>query len=386
MELIEVKSKKDKKDFLELPLLIYKNDNQWIRPLNRDIESVFDPRQNKFFRHGNAIRWLLRDAEGNCIGRVAAFINEKTARKEAQPTGGMGFFECINNRHAATGLFDACKKWLAEKGMEAMDGPVNFGERDRWWGLLTEGFTFPVYCTNYNPPYYQKLFESYGFQTYFNQHCYSISITTHLHEKFYERYRKFSEDPDYTATRISKNNLEKFAADFATIYNKAWATHAGNKQMTREQVLLIFKKTKPILDEDLAWFVYYKDVPIAFWFNIPDINPIVRHLNGKFGLFSKLKFVWLKKRGYCRKMIGIVFGIVPEFQGKGIDGYMILSGANVIQQLGKYDDLEMQWIGDFNPRMINIAEGIGATRSRVLKTYRFLFDPEKEFKRYPMIH
>ena len=156
--------------------------------------------------------------------------------------------------------------------------------------------------------------------------------------------------------------------------------------MTKEQALMVFKKTKPILDENLAWFVYHRNEPIAFWFNIPDINSIVKHLDGRFDFFSKLKFLWLKKRGVCTRMIGLIFGIAPEYQSKGIDGYMIVSGANVIQRMERYDDLEMQWIGDFNPKMINIAEGIGATKSRVLKTYRLLFDPTKEFKRYPFMH
>lgn len=386
MHLVEVKTKKDKRDFLELPLLIYQNDDQWIRPLDKDIESVFDPKQNKFFRHGDAIRWLLKDDNGKTIGRVAAFINEKTVRKEDQPTGGMGFFECINNQEAANILFDACKNWLQKKGMEAMDGPVNFGERDRWWGLLTEGFTSPVYCMNYNPSYYVQLFESYGFKTYFSQYCYSLIIKNRPQEKFYERYEKFANDPDYSAQHIQKNNLDKFASDFSTVYNKAWANHSGSKQLSKEQAKLLFKKMKPILDEQLAWFVYYKNEPVAFWFNLPDINQIVKRLNGKFNLFSKLKFLWLKKQGVCRRAIGIVFGIAPEFQGTGLDGYLIISGANVIQRSEKYDDLEMQWIGDFNPKMINIAENLGASRSRVLKTYRFLFDRAKEFKRYPVMH
>jgi hypothetical protein len=385
MKITEVKIKEDRKNFLELPLMIYKNDDQWIRPLDKDIEQVFDPEQNKFFRQGKAIRWLLKDDDGKTIGRVAAFINERTSQKEEQPTGGMGFFECIDDQQAANRLFDTCKTWLQNQGMEAMDGPVNFGERDRWWGLLSEGFTSPLYCMNYNPSYYQNLFEKYGFKTYFNQICYSLDLKKRAHEKFYERYNRISEDKDYSARHILKNDLEKFAADFAVVYNKAWANHSGSKQMTKEQAMNLFRKMKPILDEDLAWYVYYKNEPIAFWFNLPDINQIVKHLDGKFDLFHKLKFLWLKKRGVCKRVIGLVFGIAPEFQGKGVDGYMIISGANVIQPSGKYNEMEMQWIGDFNPKMINIAESLETQRTRILKTYRYLFDRTKEFKRYPII-
>jgi hypothetical protein len=80
--------------------------------------------------------------------------------------------------------------------------------------------------------------------------------------------------------------------------------------------------------------------------------------------------------------VGIIFGVIPEYQGKGVDGYLIVAGASVIQPMGKYTDYEMQWIGDFNPKMINIAESLGTKRSRKLITYRYLFDRNKEFKEH----
>src|SRR5436190_20183286 len=141
MKLAEVTNQQEALDFLRLPVRLYANESRWIRPLDVDIENVFDPEKNKTFRQGECIRWILVNDAGETIGRVAAFVNKKTVTKgNDQPTGGMGFFECINDQSAPFMLFDACKNWLASKGMEAMDGPVNFGSRDRWGGLLIEGF------------------------------------------------------------------------------------------------------------------------------------------------------------------------------------------------------------------------------------------------------
>lgn len=387
MQLVEVKSPKDKKDFLELPLKIYKTDDQWIRPLDKDIEAVFDPKENKFFRQGDAIRWLLKDDKGTVIGRVAAFYNEKTAKKEDQPTGGMGFFDCIDDMQAATLLFDKCREWLQSKGMEAMDGPINFGERDRWWGLLVEGFHEPVYCMNYNRPYYQKFFEEYGFKTFFEQIVYALKVHDPLQDKFEERHARYAADPDYKTLHIDKGNLEKFALDFSTVYNKAWSKHAGGKSMSKEAAMLLFKKMKPVLDEEIVWFVYYKDEPIACWLNLPELNQVFKYLNGKFDLFHKLKFLWLKKtRGTNKKFYGIVFGVIPEFQGKGVDAYMIVEGATALRKANRYHYMELQWIGDFNPKMLNVSESLGAKRSRRLITYRYLFDRTKPFKRTAIIN
>jgi hypothetical protein len=387
MQLIPVSDKKLAKDFLQVPLIIYKNDPHFIRPLDKDINDVFDPKKNKAFRFGECNRWLLKDEDENLIGRIAAFVNKRYKNKgDDQKTGGIGFFECINNQEAADMLFDVAKSWLMQRGMEAMDGPINFGERDRWWGLVVEGFKPPIYLMNYNPPYYQALFENYGFKNFFNQICWYLLVHTQLNEKFIEMNEKYSADPDFKAAHIKKSHLGKFASDFCTVYNKAWASHEGNKQLKKEVALKMFQSMKPVMDEKLVWFVYFKNEPIAFWVNLPELNQIFKHFNGRFGLIEKLRFLWLKKRGMNDKFTGIVFGVVPEFHGKGIDYFMIMQGAKVIQSQTNYDELELQWQGDFNPKILNISKNIGAKRSRLLTTYRYLFDRTKEFKRHPILN
>ena len=164
--LIEVRSRKSKKDFLDIPSLINKGDKFFIRPLDEDVEKVFDPKQNKRFRKDNAIRWILEDRKGKLIGRIAVFCDPASDSEEHQPTGGCGFFDCINDQQAANFLFDAAKEWLKTHDMEAMDGPVNFGSRELFWGCLSDGFYEPNYNMPYNQPYYNELFISYGFQNF----------------------------------------------------------------------------------------------------------------------------------------------------------------------------------------------------------------------------
>jgi hypothetical protein len=383
MQLREIITEQDKKAFLEMPLRIYKEDPNWIRPLDQDIEGVFDPAKNKFFRHGTCKRWLLLDSQGHAIGRIAVFVNERY--KQQQPTGGVGFFECINDQAAADHLFDHCRAWLQQQGMEAMDGPINFGERDRWWGLLTEGFFEPLYCMNYNPPYYKTLLEHYGFKVYFNQVCFGMKTQDSLQEKFSLRHAEFAADPAFQVRRINKKSMDLFAKDFTEVYNKAWAAHGENKQLEERTALKMFAPMKTVIDPDLVWFAYHKEQPVAMWVNLPDLNQFFKHLHGKFGWWQKLRFLWLKIFGKCNRFVGLVFGIVPEFQGKGIDAFLIVEGARVIRKKNRYEDFEMQWIGDFNPKMLNVAEGLGAHPTRKLATYRYLFDRSKPFQRHPML-
>ena len=383
MKAVHVVSDEHKKDFLDFPARLFQNDKNYIRPLNNDIEEVFNPKRNKFFRSGECERFLFKNDKDETVGKVAVFINKKYKQKQA--TGGIGFFDCINDQKTADFIFDFAKNRLQEKGMEAMDGPINFGERDKFWGLLIEGFSEPLYGMNYNPPYYRELFENYGFQIYFNQLCFGRKVHDAVADNFLEMHKRISQNKNISAKRMKVKDLEKYAKDFTEVYNKAWANHGEGKELTNAQTFKLFKTLKPVINEHISWFIYENEKPIAMWMNIPDLNQWFKYLNGEFGLLQKLKFLFLKKFKKNKKMVGLVFGIVPEWQRKGIDGYMIWEGTKHFRKTTDFEDYEMQWIGDFNPKMIKIAENLETVVTRKLATYRYLFDREKEFERHKIL-
>jgi hypothetical protein len=387
MQLLSVNTPELEQDFIRVNVELNRTIPGYIRPIDAEIREVFNPAKNKAFRHGECARWVLKDDDGRLIGRIAAFVNKKYKNKgDDVPVGGVGFFDCINNQAAADTLLDVARHWLTQKGMEAMDGPINFGERDKWWGCLIEGFEEPPYGMNYNPPYYQHLLENYGFKPFFYQLCFGLDPKKPLTAKLIQRHAALAADPAFSARMIEKKRLEKYADDFVTIYNGAYAGHGGLKEMKKDQVMSLFRRMKPLMDEKIVWFAYHNDTPIAFFINIPDLNQYFKHFNGKFGLLQKLQFLWLKSRGACRHFTGLVFAIIPAFQGLGVDAYIIVESARVIQPQTNYDHYEMQWIGDFNPKMVNVAKSLGDTFvSRKLATYRYLFDRGKEFKRHPIL-
>ncbi|HVU83997.1 MAG TPA: hypothetical protein VHC50_04105 [Puia sp.] len=387
MQLLSVNTPELEQDFIRVNVELNRTVPGYIRPIDAEIREVFNPAKNKAFRHGGCARWVLKDDDGQLIGRIAAFVNKRYKNKgDDVPVGGVGFFDCINNQAAADTLLDVARHWLTQKGMEAMDGPINFGERDKWWGCLIEGFEEPPYGMNFNPPYYQRLLENYGFKPFFYQLCFGLDPKKPLNAKLIQRHAALTADPAFSARMIEKKRLEKYADDFVAIYNGAYAGHGGLKEMKKDQVMSLFRRMKPLMDEKIVWFAYHNDKPIAFFINIPDLNQYFKHFNGKFGLLQKLRFLWLKSQGACRHFTGLVFAIVPEFQGIGVDAFIIVESARVIQPQTNYDHYEMQWIGDFNPKMVNVAKSLGDTFvSRKLATYRYLFDRGKEFKRHPIL-
>lgn len=383
MNLIEVKTKEDAKKFITLSIDLYKNESAWIRPIDKEIEDVFNPNENSNFKNGECTRWVLVDKH-KVIGRIAAFVNHNTASKDnKQATGGVGYFECINNQEAADILFNISKKWLKGMGMEAMDGPINFGDRDKWWGLLTKGFDIePNYQCNYNFSYYQELFENYGFQNYFDQYTFTRKILDPINHRLQYKADIIKKDLNYTFEHFSMKKFKKQTKDIISIYNKAWVGHNGVSEMTQEKGEAIINQLKPILEEKIIWLGYYKEKPIAFYINIPDANQILKYVNGKMDFIGKLKFLWHKRFSKNQKMLGIIFGVVPEHQGKGVDGAIILASLDTLHSISnKYPVTEIKGIGDFNRKMILVIKQVGGDICKVHSTYRYLFDREKSFER-----
>ena len=386
MKLIEVKTPADIKLFHHAPREIYKNDSNWIPHITADIEKIFNPEKNKLFEKGKAIRWVMIDTKHNVTGRIGAFINHKTSFSFKQPTGGVGFFECVNNQQAADLLLNTAKKWLAKNGMEAMDGPINFGEKQEFWGLLVDNFTSPSsYMMNYNPEYYKSLFEDYGFKLYYYQYIFKRDLYVPAQPVFVRKYNQMNADPNYRISNVRKMSPETIATNFRSVYNGSWGGHDNFKEMPANIALKIVRALKPIMDPDIVVFVFHKNEPIAFYVNIPELNEIFKFVDGKLNWWNKLKVWYHLKRKTPKTMVGIVFGVIKEFQGKGIEVAMIKWSEDNIVSLNRYNETIMTWIGDFNPKMIKVCENLGAQKFRTLGTYRYLFDQEAEFERCPIV-
>lgn len=372
MTIIEVNNKQTQKEFLKVPHFIYQNDPAWVCPLDKDIEAVFDPAKNKFHSHGASIRWVLKDKSGKLIGRIAAFINEKKAYIGEIPTGGIGFFECINDEEASRMLFDTARKWLSSKGMKAMDGPINFGENDAFWGLLIEGFTTPSYGMNYHPSYYKRLFEKYGFTTLYEQ------ITNHLEvmKPFPERFTKIANwvisKPGYTFEHLEESNLEKYAADFVEIYNDAWKDFDNFVPLDIKGVLESFNKMRIVMDEKLIWFAYINNEPASVIVILPDANQMIRDFKGKLGIIEKLKFVYRRWKGVNR-MRAVVMGTKSAFQRHGLESALFIKLKEYVIPLNRYKELELSWVGDFNDKMLALHDATGAYLGKKHSTMRKVF-------------
>jgi hypothetical protein len=385
MKISRVTDKRTCKMFLDTARIIYKNDPVWVCPFDREIEAIFDPEKNTYFRRGEADRFILEDDNYNLIGRIAVFMDRNLAWTYDQPTGGIGFFECINDKQAAFLLFDTAREWLIKRGMEAMDGPINFGETDKYWGLLVEGFTHPSFEVPYNPPYYRELFESYGFRTYYTMEGFHLDLKKPMSDRFLKIAEWITSKPGYEFRHFTWREQKKFINDFVEVYNEAWASFKIHfEPLEPEYIKGVLQKARIIIDEEFIWLAYFEGKPIAIFLMYPDLNQILKHLRGKLNLLTMIKFIYLRRLKTMTRLKVLLMGVIPKYQGLGIESAFILNSLKALRRKSHYREAEFSWVADFNPKMRKIFVSVGGVPVKHYITFRYLFDRTKEFKRYPI--
>jgi GNAT superfamily N-acetyltransferase len=367
MQVIEVLTNRQRKEFLDFPKRLYKKDPFWIAPLDSSIEALFNPEKNHSFEHGIAIRWILRDDTGKTIGRVAGFIDRIRSGANSQPTGGLGFFEVVEDKEAAFVLFNTAKDWLAANGIQAMDG----------------------YGMPYNMKYYQKFFEEYGFRNYFEQYSYHRTVrgADKKIDRFPNRIMKIAEwlsrRPGYSFRHFEFRNSLKYINDICEIYNTTWVYLKEDFTPLEPKILNeALQNAKFVIDEELIWFAYYNDKPIGFFVLLPDFNQILRHFNGKLQPWNIIRFIYYKLTHEMTRMRAVVGGVLRSHQNTGIESAIFYHLYQVFEHKPWLKELELSWVGDYNPKMLAIYEALGATRAKTHVTYRYMINKDLKFIRY----
>lgn len=270
-------------------------------------------------------------------------------------------------------MFSTALAWLKENEMEAMDGPVNFGENDKYWGLLVYGFKSPSLGMNYNPPYYSNLFESFGFVKLYDQFTNYLDATVPLPDRFIKIADWVMKKPGYSFRHFDKQQREKFFQDFRDIYNNAWSDFENFAPIEIETIRESFRQMKPVMDEKIIWFAYHHDEPIAFVICLPDVNQLLKNVKGKLNIWGKLKFAWYRKTMKVDRLRIIIMGCKKKFQNHGIESALIRCLQQEVLPRNTIKGVELAWVGDFNAKMIAVHDATGATKDKVHRTYRFVF-------------
>ncbi|MEM7571810.1 MAG: GNAT family N-acetyltransferase [Bacteroidota bacterium] len=359
------------KDFHAVLDSIYRGDPQFIHPLRSDLEGIFSEK-NEAYREGPSRIWVAYE-NGNPVGRIAAFIDVKRNEQQELQVGGLGYFESVRSSEVANALLGAAEDWLREQGMQAVDGPVNFGERDKFWGLLVRGWYRPLYQESYNPPYYRAYFEGRGYQAYEQ----SLTLRGRLDEVPAERLERLGTNIKkrygLSTKRITKQNLRQSADDFAAAYNASFSHNPYFKPLTGEMVYPSFQQMKPIMDTYLTCLVYDKeDKPVALAAFIPDINGFMHGFRGKLNWQTLPRFLWRLKFQKQRNFKGVALGVAEEYQKRGLYAVMCheLYKDGDRHVMKTYEAMDLATIRGHNDLMIASCRAIGTDIHRIHLAYR----------------
>lgn len=385
MQIQEVKSQADWRLFHQVPHQVYRNDPNWICPLEGDIRNIFHPDENKAFADGEAALWVLLGEKGRPEGRIAAFIDHDRNKKQAFPLGGIGFFECVNNAGYATALFQKAESWLKERGAKAVDAPINFGERDKFWGLLVKGFDPPLFQENYHPAWYRDFFDNLGYQP-FEQILTLKGKSTEMDltrlKSITDRIRAKGADIRVESYRPEK--LETYARDFCAVYNASFAHFEHFKPIEPAQIIKLMNQVKAVIDPGIICIAYYEGHPAAFCALFPDVNFLLKPAKGRLN-WRTIPFFFLRRamaKTFNAKGIG--FGVHPDFQSKGVFPFIVefLASSDNIK---KYPYMYLTTIRAHNAEIIALYRRLNVGVDRVHIAFRKALEPGVPIEPFPFI-
>ena len=364
IEIVVVEGGSELKDFINLPWNLYAEYPRWVPPLKKEVRRLLDPRRHPFWSSAERRLFLARRGS-QVVGRIAGIIDRRYNEFHGERMGIWGFFECADDPAAAEALFSAVETWARLKGMAFLRGPLN-PSTNYELGLLVEGFDYlPALMMPYNPPYYSRLVESCGFAKEKDLLAFLIDGDYRLPEWMDSLAGRIARKKGIRIRPFRPKDEDAEFALIKEIYNDSWSANWGFVPLSDEEMRDIQKSVMTFADPDLAFFIYYEDEPAAVCVIFPDINPLLKRLNGRIGLLGLLKALL-----YRREITGLrclMFGIKDKYRQLGIPMLAFHHIFEVVRKKDKYRSLEMGWTLEDNAAVNNLAVEAGA---RPYKRYR----------------
>jgi len=367
INIISVERESELKDFVDLPWRIYAAYPKWVPPLKKDVRRLLDTAKHPFWEASERVLFLARRGS-ETVGRIAGIIDRPYNQFHGEKMGVWGFFECADDQEAAAALFSSVETWVRLKGMTFMRGPLN-PSTNYELGLLIEGFDYPpVVEMPYHPPYYSRLVESCGFAKEKDLLAFLIEGDYHLPEWMDSLAGRIARKKGIHIKRINKKDLDAEFALIREIYNDSWSGNWCFVPLRANEMRDIQKNVMQFTDTDLAFFIYYENEPAAVCVIFPDMNPLLKRLNGRIGVMGLLKVLL-----YRREIKGLrllMFGIKDKYRQMGIPLLAFHHICEVVRGKKKYRYMELGWTLEDNEAINSLIEETGAKQYKKYRIFR----------------
>ncbi|WP_440999527.1 N-acetyltransferase family protein [Fodinibius sp. SL11] len=357
-------TKKERKQFIDFPYQHYSEDENWIPPLKMEQKKLIDTENNPFYENGD-IALFLAEQDGELCGRIAAIQDRRYNEHHNNKTGFFGFFECIDDQSVTNLLFKVAGDWLKQRGHTDVLGPSNPSMMDEI-GILVDGFEYePSIMMPYHKPYYDDLITNAGLKKEMDLYAFRVTQATVTLDRIYRAEEIVRRRlPKLKIREIDTKNLDQEVEIVQNIFNQAWSKNWGFIPLSKEELQELANDLKLILDPKVAHIAEVDGEPVAFSIALPDLNQALKYTDGTLFPTGIFKLLWHRRN--IDQIRTALMGVIPEYQGKGIDALLhkeaIINGREV-----GYNSSELSWVLETNKNMIRVAEKLGAS---IEKTYR----------------
>ncbi|HET8865378.1 MAG TPA: hypothetical protein VFM80_06730, partial [Gracilimonas sp.] len=315
-----VSTTEERKRFTDFIYTFYKDAEHWVPPLRMDQKKLIDTKKNPFFENAE-IALFLAEKDDKEVGRIAAIVDHRFNEFHGTKTGHFGFFECINDHHTASLLFRVASDWLRDKGMNKVMGPASPSMMDTI-GVLIDGFDKdPYIMMPYNFPYYDELISNCGFSKEMDMYAYMVDTETVSLDRINRAMEIVKHRvPDLEIRPLNLKEMDSEIKTVREIFNQAWKKNWGFIPLSEKEFEAAGKDLKMIIDTDFAHMAEIKGKPVGFSIGLPNINEILKTMDGRLFPFGIFKLLWKKRK--LKSLRTALMGVLPEYQGKGIDALL----------------------------------------------------------------
>jgi hypothetical protein len=364
-----VETKKDRRAFVDFAWEVYKDDPAWVPPLKDEVHGLITPGKNPWFEHARAQLWLA-ERGGKVVGRISAQVDDLVQEHMGEGTGQWGMFEALDGE-AAAALIATAEGWLKQQGMTRALGPVSLSIWDEP-GLEIEGFDEPpTVMMGHHRPAYRGWIERAGYDKAKDLLTYEVDIENWWDKTINRLIEMGERNPHLKLRRVDKSRFAEEARLILNLLNDAWSNNWGYVPLTESEIAYAGKKLKPIIYEELVWIAEYDGEPVAFMMTLPDINELIKDLNGELFPFGWAKLLWRLRKPRTHRARVPLMGVAKKLHGTRMASqlaFMLIefTRRQVVTKFGVKIG-EFGWILEDNKGMVSIAELPGA---RVNHRYR----------------